>query len=111
MIRLGLRAQLLGTAAVALILMTVIGGMCLVSLGSVNDLGQRLYNEDTVPINQLNSVNTALVDRARAVVYGAVQGIDATTQAKLDTQIAADEAVIKRDLDSFRSNSFVTQAD
>src|SRR5512146_1117802 len=106
--KLGVRGQLLGSSAAALALTLVVGMLAIANLGSVNDMGQRLYADDTVSIVHLNAINTALVDRARAVVYGAVQGLDAATQEKLDQQIAAAEATVKQNLDAFRTSPYVT---
>ncbi|HEX7492561.1 MAG TPA: methyl-accepting chemotaxis protein [Candidatus Limnocylindrales bacterium] len=111
MLRLGLRGQLLGIATVTLLLMTIVGVVAIVNLSAVNDMGQRSYLQGTVPVTELNAIDTALVDRARAVVYGAIPGLDAATQTKLDAQIAADAAVIKTNLDDYRSSSFLTDAD
>ncbi len=108
--KLGVRGQLLGSSAAALALTLVVGLLAITNLGSVNDMGQRLYTDDTVSIVQLNAINTALVDRARAVVYGAVQGLDAATQDKLDQQITAAEAIVKTNLDAFRSSPYVSEA-
>ena len=106
--KLGVRGQILAASGAVLALLLAIGGLAIASLGSVNDAGRNLYAGDTTMIVDLNAINTALVDRARAVVYGAIPGLDEATQAKIDTAIGADTTLVAEKLAAVRANPHLT---
>jgi len=109
-VKLNVRTQLLGTSGAILALMLLVGGLGVSSLGSLNGDGDRLFHGNTMAIVDLNTVNTALVDRARAVVYGAIPGLDKATQDKIDAAIAADDQLIDEHLKELRANPYLTDA-
>jgi methyl-accepting chemotaxis protein len=106
--KLGVRAQLLGTSGALLALLVLVGVLSMLNLGSVNDMGRKMYVDNTVPIQQLGAINTALVDKARAVVYGATPGVDAATQQKIDDAIVADDRKISDNLAAFEAGNLTT---
>ena len=92
--RLSVRGKLLGTSLVLLAMMSVIGILSIVNLASVNDKAHESYAQATVAIEHLSKANSALIDKARLVTYAVVVGQNAEAQAKIDTQIAADDKTI-----------------
>jgi methyl-accepting chemotaxis protein len=100
---LSVRTKLLGTSAVLLVLMVLVGGLSIVSLSGVNDQANQAYSQGTVAIEHLRSVDVALVDKARAVTYTVIVGNVPATQAKQDTQIAADDKTISENLAAFEA--------
>jgi len=101
--RLSVRAKLLGTSALMLAFMGVIGGLSIVSLGQVNDKADQAYSQGTVAIEHLRAVDVALVDKARAVTYTVIVGNQPDVQAKQDTQIAMDDKTISDNLAAFEA--------
>ena len=101
--RLSVRTKLLGTSAVLLVLMTLIGGLSIVSLSSVNDQANEAYSQGTVAIEHLRAVDVALVDKARAVTYTVIVGNQPDVQAKQDAQIAKDDETIGDNLAAFEA--------
>jgi methyl-accepting chemotaxis protein len=92
--RLSVRTKLLGTSAVMLVFMGVIGLLAITNLSQVNDKADYSYAQATVAIEDLGRADAALIDKARIVTYGVLVGANADSQAKLDTQIAADDKKI-----------------
>jgi methyl-accepting chemotaxis protein len=98
---LSVRTKLLGTAGLTLALLGLVGGLSLVGLSSVNDKASYSYAQATVAIENLGKANSALVDKARIVIYGVLVGPNADSQAKLDTQIAADDKIIADNIGAY----------
>jgi PAS domain S-box-containing protein len=92
-IRLSVRTKLIGGAAILLLLMTAVGGLAIVNLGSVNDRAASLH-DDAVKVSLFDTISLNVVDIRRQVNKGIVYVGDPTTQASLDKGIAADDAII-----------------
>jgi methyl-accepting chemotaxis protein len=101
--RLSVRTKLIGVSAVLLCLMGVIGLLAISSLGSMSDQTSLLYDRATTGIATLGKVDVALVDKARLITYGVVVGKGDAAQAKIDSQIAADDTVISDGLAAFEA--------
>jgi methyl-accepting chemotaxis protein len=98
--KLTIRMKLLATSLVLLAAALVISGISLLSISSMNDQADKAYSTTTKPLEDLASLNAAVVDRARAVVYSVVLGASPDGQATIAKQIAADDATIAAMLDS-----------
>ena len=96
--RLGVRAQLLGTTAATLAVIAVAGSVALLTLASVEGGGSAMYDNSFVPATQLNSVSQAFLDEARLVNKGIVQVGVADAQASIDKSMAADDRIIETNL-------------
>src|SRR5919199_645265 len=103
MVRLGIRAKLLAGFGSVLFLAVVVGGVSVLSLRTVNDLGGSMYDDRVVPIRDLAQVRADLGDIdsqiQRAITdqsdknrasYPAAADKDA---AHMDSLIAAYEAI------------------
>jgi methyl-accepting chemotaxis protein len=99
--RLTLRTKLLGISCVLLLPAIAITAVALLSLGAVKDKADQLYANGTVAVEHLRAVDVALVDKARAVTYAVVVGNDPAAQAKIATQVAADDKAIADDIAAF----------
>jgi methyl-accepting chemotaxis protein len=80
-----------------------ITAIALLSLGTVNDKADQLYADGTVAVEHLRAVDVALVDKARAVTYAVVVGNDPAAQAKIATQVAADDKTIADNIAAFEA--------
>jgi methyl-accepting chemotaxis protein len=60
--RLGIRAQLLGSAGVVLVLMVALGGLAIWKLGAVNAIGGTMYGDRVVPLVDLSDARAKLGD-------------------------------------------------
>jgi methyl-accepting chemotaxis protein len=101
---MGVRAKLLGMAGLLLAFMAAIGVLSIVNLGTVHDIGGSMYNDRTLPILQLGKVDSALVDEQRLSLKGIISVGDAATQAQIDTDLAADEALVKEQIDAYAAS-------
>jgi methyl-accepting chemotaxis protein len=101
--RLTLRTKLLGISCVLLLPAIAITAIALLSLGAVNDKADQLYADGTVAVEHLRAVDVALVDKARAVTYAVVVGNDPAAQAKIATQVAADDKTIADNIAAFEA--------
>jgi len=99
--RLDVRTKILGGSAVLLILIAAVGLLAISSLGSVHDKAQAAYSDGLRPVEKLAALDTALIDKARAVTYGVVVAGQADGQTTVDSQIAADDATISASLADF----------
>ena len=99
--RLTLRTKLLGISCVLLLPAIAITAVALLSLSAVKDKADQLYANGTVAVEHLRAVDVALVDKARAVTYAVVVGNDPAAQAKIATQVAADDKAIADDISAF----------
>ena len=107
--RLSIRAKILGTSAVLLVLIATVGFVGVVNLGSVRDKAQAAHESGTVPVEQLAALDEGLLDKARAVTYGVVVAGQTDAQATVDSQIATDDATIDASLASLTGSSFTSQ--
>ena len=96
--RLSVRAKILGGSAILIVLIATIGLLAISNLSSVHDNSQAAYSAGLVPVEKLSALDTALMDKARAVTYGVVTVGQADSQATIDSQIAADDATITASL-------------
>jgi len=99
--KLGVRAKLLGMAGLLVALLVAIGLFGIFNLSTVNDLAHSMYADRTVPIDQLGKIDLALVDEQRLALRGILYAGQADIQAQVDTDIAADEALVKEQLDAY----------
>jgi hypothetical protein len=70
--RLNVRSKILGGSAILLVLIGLVGVLGVTNLISVRDKAQAAYNNGLTPIENLAALDTALIDKARAVTYGVV---------------------------------------
>ncbi len=101
--RLGVRAQLLGSSGGLLVLMTAVGAVAVLSLQTVNSGGAAMYDRAFVPVGQLNAISLAIADEGRLVNKGIVQMGNAEMQAQIDASIAADEKALQENLAAYGS--------
>ena len=80
---LSVRVKLLGTAALILVMMGLVGVISIVDLGSVNDKADQAYTNGTVPIERLRAIDVSLLDKARLATYAVVVGADASAQTTI----------------------------
>jgi methyl-accepting chemotaxis protein len=100
---LSVRVKIIGTAAVLLLMMGLVGFISIVDLGSVNDKADQAYTRATVPIERLRAIDVSLLDKARLATYAVVVGADASAQTSIATDVAADDKVISEDLAAFEA--------
>ncbi|MGA3031592.1 MAG: methyl-accepting chemotaxis protein [Candidatus Limnocylindrales bacterium] len=96
--RLSVRNKILGGSAILLVLIASVGLLAVSNLGSVHDKAQVAYSDGLTPVEKLAALDTALLDKARAVTYGVVVAGQADGQATVDSQIATDDATITASL-------------
>jgi methyl-accepting chemotaxis protein len=99
--RLGVRAQLLGSSAILLVLMAGVGTVAYVNLGAVADGSATMYNHSVQAITQLDAVAQGVIDEGRLVNKGIVQISSADEQTQIDASIAADEKTISESLAAY----------
>jgi methyl-accepting chemotaxis protein len=87
-----------------LVLMAAVGGVAIVSLGSVSAGGVAMYDQAFLPVTQLDKIAQAVLDEGRLVNKGIVQIGNADGQAAIDTSIAADEATLAASLAAYRES-------
>ncbi|MGD0019580.1 MAG: methyl-accepting chemotaxis protein [Candidatus Limnocylindrales bacterium] len=102
---LSIRAKILGGSAILLVLTGAVGLLAISNLASVHDRAQAAYSDGLTPMEKLSALDTALLDKARAVTYGVVVAGQADAQATVDSQIAADDATIAASLADFAALS------
>jgi len=106
--RLTVRTKLLATSGVLALAALVATGCAVASLVLTNDLADRAYANGTQAVDELGSLNVALVDMTGQVSYDVFVGSSgssagASEQARVDTQIAADQATVTRSLAAYAS--------
>jgi methyl-accepting chemotaxis protein len=111
-----IRTKLLATSCAMLVATLAITVFSIASLSAVNDQSNLSYVQGTSAIDELGSLNVALVDEMAQVTYNVVippQTGDVTQttsdglpepgeQAKIDSQIAVDEATIAGELAAYQ---------
>jgi methyl-accepting chemotaxis protein len=103
-IQLSIRTKLMGTAAGwALIFMMAVGVLAIVNLGSVNSITQDMYANRVVCINQLGLVAQNITDDQRWTAVGYAEMGNASGQAEVDKNIAANATVISDQMTAYRS--------
>ena len=122
--RLNLRTKLLAMSLVLLGATLGITCVSIASLANVNAMAGQAYSEGTAAIEELGSVNVALLDKTSQVTYDVVLGPSLTGQSaqttsdgipvvseqtKIDNQIAADDAAIATNLAAFEKLSLTDQ--
>ena len=95
---LNVRAKILGGSAILLLLIGAVGVLAVSNLVSVKDEAQAANSDGLIPVEKLAALNTALIDKARAVTYGVVEAGNAEAQTTIDSQIAADDKTIQANL-------------
>jgi methyl-accepting chemotaxis protein len=118
--KLNIRTKLLATSCVLLLATLAITVFSVASLSSVNDQANAAFVEGTSAIDQLGSLDVAIVDKTSQVTYNVLVGPDiagsaapATSdgiavvgkQARIDAQIAADDATIAKELAGYEKLS------
>ena len=96
--RANVRAKILGGSAILLVLIAAVGLLAISNLSSVHDKALTAYNDGLTPVEKLAALDTALVDKARAVTYGVVTVGQADAQATVDTAVASDDTTINASL-------------
>ena len=96
--RLNVRAKILGGSAILLVLMGTVGALAISNLVSVQDKAQAANDRGLIPVEKLAALNTALIDKARAVTYGVVEAGQADVQTTIDSQVSADDKTIQANL-------------
>jgi methyl-accepting chemotaxis protein len=96
--RANVRAKILGGSAVLLVLIAGVGLLAISNLSSVHDKALSAYSDGLAPVEKLAALDTALVDKARAVTYGVVTAGQADSQTTVDSQVAADDTSISASL-------------
>ena len=87
-IRLNVRAKLLGSAGLLIVLIAVVGVLSILNLGSVNGKGKAIYKSDLVPIAGLGTIATDLTSAQSVVLEGIINAGNATEQRSDDQEIA-----------------------
>jgi methyl-accepting chemotaxis protein len=98
---LTVRTKLLATSGVLLLAAVAVTALTNVSLSTVSGQADRAYVEGTAAVDQLGSLNAALVDKTGQVTYDVIVGAQTGEQAKIDAQIAADSATIAKELAAY----------
>ena len=113
--KLTVRVKLFGSSMILLGFGVIIGIVSIISLGSVNDASQELYNVRVVAVAALGDEKQNLVENQQFVLRGIVYIGDAATQATIDTDLAANQAQVKKSWTEYTStpldsveNGFVT---
>jgi methyl-accepting chemotaxis protein len=101
--RLTVRTKILATSCVLLLAALVITAGSIFSLWMVNEQAGRAYSEGTAAVDQLGSVNAAIIDKTNQVSYDVLVGSHAGEQTKIDAQLAADDATIAGELAAYKS--------
>jgi len=99
--QLSVRKKILGVAAVLLIFIAAAGAMGSFALSSVSASADASNSEGAAPVNALERLEVALLDKARAVTYGALMAGQADAQKTVESQIAADDKTITDSLSAF----------
>jgi methyl-accepting chemotaxis protein len=97
------RVKLLGLAGILIAFMAMIGLVSIVNLGSVNDKATSIYDNGVLPGEALGRLNTALVDKARLVLYAVTQIGDEAAQAKIGDQISEADAKIEKSIADYET--------
>ncbi|HEX7492138.1 MAG TPA: methyl-accepting chemotaxis protein [Candidatus Limnocylindrales bacterium] len=92
---LNVRAKILGGSAILLLLIGAVGVLSISNLVGVQDKAHAANDNGLIPVEKLAALNTALIDKARAVTYGVVEAGQADAQSTIDSQIAADDKTIQ----------------
>jgi methyl-accepting chemotaxis protein len=85
--------------------MAVIGLLSISNLASVRDKAQSAYADGLTPVKTLAALDSALVDKARAVTFGVVVTGQLGSQDTVDGQIAADDVIIAASLKDMASST------
>ena len=96
--KLTVRTKILGGSAILLVLIAGLGLLGVANLSSVDSKAQAAYAGGLTPVEKLASLETSLLDKARAVTYGVVTVGQSDAQTTVDSQIAADDATIAASL-------------
>ena len=99
--RLGVRAQLLGSSAILLVLMAAVGAVAYVNLGGVAGGSSAMYDNSVVSMTRLDAIAQAVIDEGRLVNKGIVQIGNTAQQSQIDEAIAADEKTIADSLAAY----------
>jgi len=100
-VKLNILKKQLATAGALLVLTTLVGVVGIINLASVDTLGHSMYVDRAVPIGQLGEVETDIADVQRLSLRGIIDAGVADVQAKVDADIAADQAIIKESIDAY----------
>jgi methyl-accepting chemotaxis protein len=103
--RLTVRTKILGGSAILLGLIAVIGLLSISNLVSVRDKAESAYTNGLTPVKTLAALDSALIDKARAVTFGVVVAGQPGSQDTVDGQIAEDDATIAASLKDLASST------
>ncbi|MEI7744283.1 MAG: MCP four helix bundle domain-containing protein, partial [Chloroflexota bacterium] len=102
--RLNVKARLLGSSAILIALMALIGGIAVVNLGSVNQLGASMYGDRTAPIRDLGQARAYLGDIDSQIQ----RNITTTTHSpEYATAAAADATGVDKLIVAYEATSLV----
>ena len=101
--RLSIRKKLLAASGVLLLAALVITAVAVIDLSSVNDQADLSYQQGTLAVRALGSVDAALADKQAALDESVFIGTSTATQSEIDTAIAADDKAIADGLAAYES--------
>jgi methyl-accepting chemotaxis protein len=107
--RVGVRAKLLGSAALSMALLLLVGLIGLKGLAHVNAEGGEIFDHAVTPLAELG-VARAKFNESRALVSDHVLATDAAERADLEQQIARDERIVAERLEAVEA-TLETDAD
>jgi len=105
--RINVRGKLLGTSAVLIAFVVLVGFLGIMNLGSVDAQASSMYNDRLLPVEQLGVVQVAIDDIRRLGDKGIAYIDDAATQAQIDTDLAAAQATVKTNIDAYAATSLL----
>jgi methyl-accepting chemotaxis protein len=99
--RLSVRTKILAIAGVIVAFMAALGGLSVMNLGSVDKLGASMYADRAVPLRQLGTAATEMMNIRRAITSELAYMGDATKQAAAKADVAKSETIIKTNIDAY----------
>ena len=99
--RINVRGKLLGTSAILIAFMVMVGLLAIINLGTVNSLGSSMYADRVLPLEQLGVTSREFMNVRRAVTASLayIDKVDKVATAQSD--IAASEASMKEQMDAY----------
>jgi methyl-accepting chemotaxis protein len=102
--RINVRGKLLGSSAILIALMVVIGLLAIVNLGSVNTLGASVYGDRLVPIRDLGEARSLLGDIDSQIQRNFTT---ATPSGDFATIVAADVQAVDKLIEGYEATFLV----
>jgi methyl-accepting chemotaxis protein len=100
-VRVNVRGKLLGLSAILIAFMAIIGVLAIVNLGSVNDLGESMYADRLLPIEQLGEVRAAVGDMRRLGDKSVADAGDAATADQVAKDLATASAIVEEQIKAY----------